>query len=113
MLDLLELGLGSSADLEHRNAAGKLGEALLELLAVEVRGGVLHLALDLSDTGVDGLLGASATDDDSVVLGDGDGLSGTEHIGGNVSDLHAQLVQSGRPPVRTAMSSRMRLRRSP
>ena len=94
VLDFLELGLGSSADLDDGNAAGELGQALLELLAVEVRGGVLHLALDLSDAGVDGLLGASAADNDGVVLGDGDGLSGTEHIGGNVSDLHAQLVQS-------------------
>ena len=93
MLDLLELGLGSSADLDDGNATGELGQALLELLAVEVRGGVLHLALDLSDASVDGLLGASAADDDGVVLGDGDGLSGTEHIGGDVSDLHAQLVQ--------------------
>ena len=95
MLDLLELGLGSSANLDDGNATGELGQALLELLAVEVRGGVLHLALDLSDAGVDGLLGTSAANDDGVVLGDGDGLSGTEHIGGDVSDLHAQLVQSG------------------
>ena len=94
MLNLLELGLGSSADLDDGNATGELGQALLELLAVEVRGGVLHLTLDLSDAGVDGLLGASAADDDGVVLGDGDGLSGTEHIGGDVSDLHAQLVES-------------------
>lgn len=94
MLDLLELGLGSSADLDDGNATGELGQALLELLTVEVRGGVLHLALDLSDADVDGLLGASAADDDGVVLGDGDGLSGTEHISGDVSDLHAQLVQS-------------------
>ena len=93
MLDLLELGLGSSADLDDGNATGELGQALLELLTVEVRGGVLHLTLDLSDTSVDGLLGASAADDDGIVLGDGDGLSGTEHIGGDVSDLHAQLVQ--------------------
>ena len=95
MLDLLELGLGSSADFDDGNATGELGQALLELLAVEVRGGVLHLALDLGDTSVDGLLGASTADDDGVVLGDGNGLSGTEHIGGDVSDLHAQLVQSG------------------
>ena len=60
MLDLLELGLGGSADLDDGNATGELGQTLLELLAVEVRGGVLHLALDLSNTGVDGLLGASA-----------------------------------------------------
>ena len=34
VLDLLELGLGSSADLDDGNATGELGQALLELLTV-------------------------------------------------------------------------------
>ena len=72
MLDLLELGLGSSADLDDGNATGELGQALLELLTVEVRCGVLHLALDLSDASVDSLLGTGTTHDNGVVLGDGD-----------------------------------------
>ena len=72
MLDLLELGLGSSADLDDGNATGELGQTLLELLTVEVRGGVLHLAFDLSDASVDSLLGTGTTHDSGVVLGDGD-----------------------------------------
>ena len=36
VLLLLQLDLGGRADLEHRDAAGELGEPLLELLAVEV-----------------------------------------------------------------------------
>src|SRR5262249_5250592 len=44
---LLHLGLGRSADMDHGHAAGELGEALLELLAVVVAGGFLDLAADL------------------------------------------------------------------
>jgi hypothetical protein len=36
VLLLLELGLGRRADLDHRHAAGQLGQPLLQLLAVEV-----------------------------------------------------------------------------
>src|SRR4029079_1978002 len=35
MLLLLHLGLGGSADLDHRDTAGQLRKALLQLLAVE------------------------------------------------------------------------------
>ena len=44
---LLHLGLGGRADLDDRDAADELGEALLELLAVVVAGGVLDLGADL------------------------------------------------------------------
>ena len=43
VLALLDLDLGGAADLDHGNAAGELGEALLELLLVIVAGGVLDL----------------------------------------------------------------------
>ena len=36
VLALLELDLGGRADLDHRNTAGQLGQALLQLLAVVV-----------------------------------------------------------------------------
>ncbi len=61
VLDLLELNLGSCANLDDCNAAGELSKTLLELLAVKVRGGVLNLSLDLGNAVVDCLLGASAT----------------------------------------------------
>ena len=51
VLLLLELHLGGGADLDDGDAAGQLGQALLELLAVPVRVGVLDLALDLRDRG--------------------------------------------------------------
>ena len=43
VLLLLHLGLGGGADLDDGDTAGQLGEALLELLAVEVGVGVLDL----------------------------------------------------------------------
>jgi hypothetical protein len=43
VLALLELDLGGRADLDDGNAAGQLGEALLQLLAVVVGVGVLDL----------------------------------------------------------------------
>ena len=49
VLLLLELDLGVRADLDDADAAGELGEALLELLAVPVGVGALDLGLDLGD----------------------------------------------------------------
>jgi hypothetical protein len=46
---LLHLDLGGGADLDDGHAAGELGQALLELLAVVVAGGVLDLDADLLD----------------------------------------------------------------
>ena len=53
VLLLLELDLGGRADLDHRDAAGELGEPLLQLLAVPVGVGVLDLGLDLVDAAGD------------------------------------------------------------
>ena len=47
VLALLHLDLGRAADADHRDAARELGETLLQLLAVVVRGGLLDLRLDL------------------------------------------------------------------
>ena len=56
VLALLHLDLGRAADLDHGNAAGELGETLLELLAVIVAGGVLDLLADRIDAGLDRLM---------------------------------------------------------
>ena len=72
VLLLLELDLGGGADLDHGDAAGQLGQALLELLPVVVRVGVLDLGLDLVDPALDVGLGAAALDDGRLVLGDDD-----------------------------------------
>ena len=60
VLLLLELHLGGGTDLEDGHATGQLGEALLELLAVVVRVGVLDLVLDLLDATLDVGVGAGA-----------------------------------------------------
>src|SRR4029079_2809648 len=69
VLLLLELDLGGRADLDDGDAAGQLGEALLELLAVVVRGGLLDLRLDLRHARLDLLRRTLAIDDRRVVLG--------------------------------------------
>ena len=53
VLALLHLDLGRAADLDHGNAAGELGQALLELLLVVVAGGVLDLRADRLDPALD------------------------------------------------------------
>src|SRR5690606_5926756 len=63
VLALLELDLGGRADLDDGDAAGQLGEALLELLAVVVRVAVLDLGLDLRDAARDLGLVSAALDD--------------------------------------------------
>src|SRR5690606_34053711 len=45
----LHFHLGRRTDLDHRNATGQLGHALLQLLAVVVGRGFLDLRLDLLD----------------------------------------------------------------
>ena len=59
VLALLELDLGGRADLDHRNAAGQLGQALLQLLAVVVGVRLLDLGADLVDPAGD-LVGVAA-----------------------------------------------------
>src|SRR5690606_16582536 len=66
----LHLDLGRGADLDHRHAAGQLGHALLQLLAIVVRGGLLDLRLDLLDAAFDAGGVAGAVDDGGVFLRD-------------------------------------------
>ena len=68
VLLLLHLDLGGAADADHRDAAGELGEPLLQLLAVIVGGGLLDLRLDLGNPGLDVLLLAGAVDDGGLLL---------------------------------------------
>ena len=92
VLALLHLGLGGRADLHHGHAAGQLGQALLELLAVEVRVGGLDLGLDLLDAALDLLGVAGAVDDGGGVLGDHD-LAGPAELGDlGVGQLEAHLL---------------------
>src|SRR3546814_15240053 len=71
---LLDLDFGRTADADHRDTAGKLGEPFLQLLAVIIAGGRLDLLADLRDAAVDVGLGTDAVDDRGVVLVDRDFL---------------------------------------
>ena len=92
VLLLLHLGLGRSADLDDRDAAGQLCEALLELLAVEVRVGVLDLGLQLLDPGLDRLGVAGAVDDRGRVLVDDHAAGVPELRDLRVLELEAHLL---------------------
>ena len=72
MLALLELDLGGCADLDDCNAAGQLGQALLQLLTVVVAVRLVDLGTDLVHATLDLLLVACALDDGRLVLGDDD-----------------------------------------
>jgi hypothetical protein len=91
ILALLHLDLGGAADADHRDAAGQLGEALLELLAVIVRRGLLDLSLDLVDPALDVGLLAGAVDDRGVLLLDHHLLGATEHGERDVLQLDAEV----------------------
>ena len=80
VLGRLHRGFGRAADGDDRHAAGQLGKALHELLAVVVAGGLLVLGLDLVSAGLDLGLLASAFDDRGVVLGDDDLLGAAEFL---------------------------------
>src|SRR5215210_5949310 len=92
MLLLLELRLGSSADLDDGHATGQLGETLLELLPVEVRVGGLDLGADLVDAARDPLGLAGTVDDGGLVLGDDDLASTSELVELGVLQLETELL---------------------
>src|ERR1700694_2227592 len=70
VLLLLELGLGRGTNLDDSDTAGQLGQTLLELLLVPVRGGLLDLGLDLVDASLDRVRLSGTFDDRRVIFGD-------------------------------------------
>src|SRR5579863_5993249 len=92
VLLLLHLGLGGSADLDHSDATRQLGEALLELLPIEVRVGVLDLILDLVDAALDPCRITGTVNDRRGVLGDDHAASAAELRDLGVLELEAHLL---------------------
>src|SRR5690606_6588895 len=74
------------------HAAGELGHALLQLLAVVVRGGLLDLGLDLLDAGLDGGGVAGAVDDGGVLLGALHLLGAAQVLDGGLIQLQADFL---------------------
>src|SRR4029450_2026475 len=113
------------ADADHRDAAGQLGQPLLQLLAVVVGGGLLDLLLDLGHAALDlGLLaGAGALWSSGFFAGPSTivvvsfsittFLARPSMLSVTFSSLMPRSSEITWPPVRIAMSCSMALRRSP
>ena len=91
VLAFLHLDFGGTADLDHRNAAGQLGQTFLQLLLVVVRGGLFDLRLDLGNAAFDVVLVARAINDGGVFLGDVDALGSAQHVERDVLELDAEV----------------------
>src|SRR5882762_5514600 len=93
VLALLHFDFGRAADADHRDAACELGQTLLQLLTVVVRGGFLDLRLDLVDARLDVGLLAGAVDDGGVLLVDHHLLGAAEHLQRDVLHLDAEIFR--------------------
>src|SRR5207248_10163199 len=93
ILALLDLDFGRATDADHRDAARELGQTLLQLLTVVVRGGLLDLRLDLIDPRLDVGLLAGAVDDRGVLLVDHHLLGAAEHVERDVLELDAEIFR--------------------
>ena len=91
-LGFLHLSLGSSANADYRNAASQLRQSLLQLLTVEIRGGLLDLLADLGNSGVDVALLAKAVNDDGVLLLNLNGFCASQLIHGGFLQIQTNLV---------------------
>jgi hypothetical protein len=92
VLLLLQLHLGSGTNLDDSDAAGQLGQPLLQLLAVPIGIGVVDLGTDLLDPALHIVGPATAVDDRRVVLGDDDALGSAEQVERDVLQLQADFL---------------------
>ena len=93
ILLLANLNLGRTADLDDGNTSGQLGQTLLELLLLVLGSGRIgddtaNLLASLSNS----TLAALAVENNGVLLGDGDGAGGAEHVGRSLLELDVQLI---------------------
>ena len=92
ILAFLHLDLGGATHADHRNTAGKLRQALLQLLLVVVGCCLLDLRFDLCDTCFDVGLLAGTVDDCSVLFLDHHLLGAAKHIQSNLVELDAEIL---------------------
>src|SRR5581483_2233966 len=88
---LFHLDFSGRADVDDCDAADQLREALLELLAIVIRGRLVDLRADLLDAAFEIRLLAGAVDDRRVVFIDDDALRAAEILQRNVLELDAEL----------------------
>jgi hypothetical protein len=92
VLALLQLDLGGRADLDHRDAAGQLGQPLLQLLAVVVGVALLDLGADLVGPPGDLVSVTGTVDDRRLVLGDHDPTGAAQQVERGVLQLEADVL---------------------
>jgi hypothetical protein len=90
-LELLHFRFGGSADPNHRNATGKLGESFLKFLAIVIRSRFCYLSPELLDTSFNMVLLAGAFDDRCIVLVDDDALRPPKILHLNVLKFDAEI----------------------
>src|SRR5688572_19180245 len=93
---LFHFDLGGSADLDHGHTAGELGNTLLELLLVVVRGGFFSLRTDRLDASLDVRGLAATADDGGVFLLDDDLLGIAQIVQRSLLELQTDFVGDDR-----------------
>ena len=92
VLAFLRLNLGCGTDLDNAHAAGKLSQALLELLAVPFGIHALDFAAQLLHAVLDCLGVAAAVHDGGVGLGDGHAACRAQVLQGDLRQVNAELA---------------------
>ena len=92
VLLLLQLDLGSGAHLDDGDTAGELGQAFLELLAVEVGSGLIDLCLDLVDAARDVVFAAGAVYERGLFLGSDDSAGASQIFNGDRVELASHFL---------------------
>ncbi|KIW09594.1 hypothetical protein, variant [Verruconis gallopava] len=89
-----DLDLRGTTDLDDSHTARELSQTLAQLLLLVLRGRwVGHDATDLFSSLSNCVLATLTVEDDSVLLGDGDGTGGTEHVRRRLLKLDVQFVR--------------------
>src|SRR5271169_106881 len=92
---LPDFDLSCAADADYGDAAGKLGESLLQLLEIVVGGGLPNLRLDLTNAGLDSSLRTGPLDNDCIFLLDHHLLGAAERVKGDLIELDAEIIGNG------------------
>ena len=93
ILLLANLNLRGTSNLDDSNTAGKLGKTLLELLLLVLGSGrVSHDTTDLLAALSDGVLRATAVQEDGVLLGNCDSTGLAKHFSGSLLELDIKVL---------------------
>lgn len=93
VLLLSDLNLARTTNLDNGNTATELGQSLLELGPVVIRSSrIVDQSSDLLASRLNEALVTLTVEDNSVLLGDSNGASSTEHVGGSLLKLDVEFV---------------------